>query len=70
MVITESGLGDGFRPGVASDEQMAGDFAWFTNEMRQDPYMIGQAAFGLFDGTGAWDRFDLTGTSVLKLLPS
>jgi hypothetical protein len=69
MVITESGLGDGFRPGVASDDQMASDFAWFTGEMRKDQYMIGQAAFGIFDGTGSWGRFDLTDTGVLKLLP-
>jgi hypothetical protein len=69
MVMTESGLGDGFRNGVASDEQMATDFAWFTRELRQDSYVIGQAAFGLFDDTGAWDRFELTDSNVPKLVP-
>lgn len=69
MVLTESGLGDGFRQGIASDEQMAADFAWLTAELRKDPYVIGQAAFGLFDATGAWPRFDLTGTAVTGLLP-
>jgi hypothetical protein len=64
MVITESGLGDGFRPGVATDDEMSEDFVWFTRELQKDPYVIGHAAFGLFDSTGAWDRFELTGTLV------
>jgi hypothetical protein len=64
MVITESGLGDGFRPGVATDDEMSEDFVWFTRELQRDAYVIGHAAFGLFDATGAWDRFELTGTLV------
>jgi hypothetical protein len=70
MVFTESGLGDGFRGGIASDEQMAEDFAWFTRELQRDPYVIGQAAFGLFNATGAWDRFELTDSNVPKLVPA
>jgi len=69
MVITESGLGDGFREGITTDEHMADDFGWFTGELRKDPYMVGQAAFGVFDATGAWPKFDLTDSAVLKLLP-
>ncbi|HEV8633116.1 MAG TPA: hypothetical protein VG370_02575 [Chloroflexota bacterium] len=69
IVLTESGLGDGFRNGVASDEQMAEDFAWFTRELQRDPYVVGQAAFGLFDAAGAWDRFELTDSNVPKLVP-
>jgi hypothetical protein len=70
MVLTETGLGDGFRPSVATDDQMAADYAWLTEEMRKDPYVIGQAAFGIFDATGAWPKFDLTESSVPRLLPS
>ncbi|HZR00892.1 MAG TPA: hypothetical protein VFC93_18975 [Chloroflexota bacterium] len=69
MVITESGVGDGFRLGVASGEQMAAGFAWFTSELRKDPYMIGQAAFGLFDSTGPWAAYDLTDTGVIDVTP-
>lgn len=47
MVITESGLGDGWRDFSSPDGQAA-DFAWFTDELHRDPYMIGHAAFGLF----------------------
>jgi hypothetical protein len=68
MVFTESGLGDGFRKGIASDEQMADDFVWFTRELAKDPYVIGHAAFGLFSGTGAWDRFELTDSNVPRLV--
>lgn len=67
MVVTESGLGDGFG-GVATEDEMAADFAWFTRELQKDPYMIGHASFGLFNGTGAWDRFELTGTQVPGLV--
>lgn len=70
FVITESGLGDGFRPGISSDEEMAQGFAWFTQELRKDPYMIGQAAFGIFDDRDEiWTGFDLSGTAVLRLVP-
>jgi hypothetical protein len=69
MVLTESGLGDGWRQGIASDDSMANDFAWLSGELRKDPYVIGQAAFGFFDDTGAWPKFDLTASSVARLLP-
>ena len=69
MVITESGLGDGFREGQATDEQMANGYVWFTRELSKDSYMIGHAVFGLFDATGNWARFDLTETSVARLVP-
>lgn len=48
---------------------MAAGFAWFTSELRKDPYMIGQAAFGLFDSTGPWAAYDLTDTGVIDVTP-
>lgn len=68
MVITESGLADGWR-GRISEEQMAEEFIWFTNELERDPYVIGHAAFGLFahDDHG-WRQFDLRGTLILFLM--
>src|SRR5687767_12290692 len=36
MVITESGLGDGFRPNVTNDDEMSEDFVWFTRELQKD----------------------------------
>jgi len=70
MVITESGLGDGFGPVRVTDEEMAEQFAWFTRELQRDPYMIGHAAFGLFNLTGDWAGFELTGTKIPDLVRS
>jgi hypothetical protein len=69
MVITESGLGDGFRPHYATEEQIAADFAWFTQELQKDPYMIGHTAFGYFAQTGAWNAFELSGTTIVRTVP-
>ncbi|TAK25659.1 MAG: hypothetical protein EPO26_02340 [Chloroflexota bacterium] len=67
MIITESGLGDGFRPGLIDDDTMAREFAWFSRELMKDAYVIGHAAFGLFDTRGDWPRFELTDTQVPRL---
>ncbi|HZR00420.1 MAG TPA: hypothetical protein VFC93_16580 [Chloroflexota bacterium] len=64
MVITESGLGNGWR-GLIGGDAMAADFAWFTSELAKDPYVIGHASFGLFGDDEKWRAFDLHGTEVL-----
>jgi hypothetical protein len=69
MVITESGVGNGFRSARLTDEQMADGFVWLTRELRRDPYMIGQAVFGVFDETGAWPDYDITNTGVVDGVP-
>jgi hypothetical protein len=63
MVITESGLGDGWH-GRVDDVRMVEDLFWFTDELEKDPYVVGHAAYGLF-GDGSWPAFDLRGTDVL-----
>jgi hypothetical protein len=67
MVITESGLGDGWR-GRTTEEAMAADFAWFTEELNKDPYVIGHASFGVFGNDDRWRAFDLRGTELLATL--
>ncbi len=69
MVITESGLWDGWK-GLIQAHEMAEEFAWFTRELEKDHYMIGHAAFGLFGDGGRWEKFDLLFTPVLELLGS
>jgi hypothetical protein len=65
MVITESGLGDGWL-GRVDDVIMAEEFFWFTDELQQDRYVIGHAAYGLFGGVaGDWRNFELRATDVL-----
>jgi hypothetical protein len=66
MILTETGLWDGWR-GVVSDVQMAADFIWLTRELERDPYVIGQAAFGIF-GNGTWRAFDLHDSAIPSLL--
>ncbi|HEY3081226.1 MAG TPA: hypothetical protein VGM69_15135 [Chloroflexota bacterium] len=66
MVITESGLGDGWL-GRVDDVIMAEEFFWFTDELQKDKYVIGHAAYGLFGGvTGLWKNFELRATDVLN----
>lgn len=66
MVITESGLGDGWLNRV-DDVQMAEDFFWFTDEMEKDPYVVGHASYGLFGVAGEeWRHFDMRGTDILN----
>lgn len=67
MVITESGLWDGWL-GVVPAEAMAEDFAWYTRELERDDYVVGQAAFGLFGDGGRWERFDLLFTPILEIM--
>lgn len=66
MVITESGLGDGWN-GYVSEDEMTEDFIWFTDELYRDPYVIGHAAYGIF-GDGTWKTFDMNHTSILRRL--
>jgi hypothetical protein len=66
-VVTESGLGDGWR-GRVDEAAMADDFAWFTEELEKDPYMIGHASFGVFGNDDRWRSFDLRGTDLLARL--
>jgi hypothetical protein len=69
MVITESGLAEGFQLEGITDEAYADGMAWFTRELQSDPYMIGHAVFGLFDATGAWTDHDITESALIELLP-
>jgi hypothetical protein len=65
MVMTESGLGDGWH-GRVDDVQMAEEFFWFTDELEKDPYVIGHAAYGLFGGLDQrWKAFEMKGTDIL-----
>ena len=66
MIITESGLWDGWR-GKISSEKMADEFMWLTNELNRDDYVIGHAIFGLF-GNENWKQFDLLDEPVLDYL--
>jgi hypothetical protein len=67
MVITESGLGDGWR-GRVDDVRMVEDFFWFTDEMYKDPYVLGHAAYGLFGGVADrdWGTFEMRATDILN----
>jgi 2,4-dienoyl-CoA reductase-like NADH-dependent reductase (Old Yellow Enzyme family) len=69
IVITESGLADGYRADGMTDEETAEGLVWFTRELQRDPYVIGHATFGLFDATGAWPQHDLTDSAVPDLVP-
>ena len=64
MVITESGLGDGWHSRV-DDVIMTEEYFWFTDELEKDAYMIGHASYGLF-GDGTWKPFDMRGTDILN----
>ena len=61
MVITESGLGDGWRGRARTTPAMAADFAWFTDELqkRRLGHHSGHASFGLFGNDDRWRAFDL-----------
>ena len=64
FILTETGLWDGWR-GYTSEEAMAEDFNWLSDEMEKDPYVIGQAIFALF-GDSRWKDFEIAGTSILE----
>ncbi len=66
MVVTEVGLGHGWR-GHVSEEAMAAEFIWLADEMKKDPYMIGMAIFGIFAGSD-WHEFDIKGSRIVDLL--
>jgi hypothetical protein len=66
IVITESGLGDGWL-GRVDDVIMAEELFWFTDELHRDDYVVGHAAYGLFGGVdGMWKSFELRATDVLN----
>jgi hypothetical protein len=66
VVLTESGLGDGWL-GRVDDVIMAEELFWFTDELHRDPYVVGHAAYGLFGGVdGMWRGFELRATDVLN----
>jgi hypothetical protein len=66
MVITESGLGDGWQ-GRVDDVRMVEDFFWFTDELHRDAYVLGHAAYGLFGGVaGEWRMFEMRATDILN----
>jgi len=62
FILTETGLWDGWR-GLVSEEKMAHDFMWLSDEMDKDDYIEGQAIFGIF-GRDEWESFDVMGTSL------
>jgi hypothetical protein len=64
MVITESGMGDGWL-GRVDDAVMADDFFWLTDELYRDPYVIGHCAYGIWGNDAMWKAFDLRGTDIL-----
>lgn len=66
MVITEVGLGNGWR-GHVSEEAMAREFRWLADEMEKDPYVIGMAIFGIFAGSD-WYEFNIKGSRIVDLL--
>lgn len=62
FVLTETGLWEGWR-GYLSEESMAREFMWLSDEMDKDDYVLGQAIFGIFD-RDEWSSFDILGTTV------
>jgi len=66
FVLTETGLWEGWR-GYLSDEAMAREFMWLSDELDKDDYVLGQAVFGIFD-RDEWAAFDILGTSVPERL--
>lgn len=66
MVVTEVGLGYGWR-GHVSEDTMSAEFIWLADEMEKDPYMIGMAIFGIFTGSD-WHEFNIKGSRIVDLL--
>lgn len=62
FILTETGLWEGWR-GFVSEDQMASDFMWLSDEMDKDDYITGQTIFGIFD-RDEWKSFDLLGTGL------
>lgn len=62
FILTETGLWEGWR-GYVSEERMAREFIWLSDEMDKDDYVLGQAIFGIFD-RDEWQSFDILGTSL------
>lgn len=62
FVLTETGLWDGWR-GYVSEDNMAREFMWLSNEMDKDSYMLGQAVFGIF-GRDEWRTFEIMGSTL------
>lgn len=66
MVLTEVGLGPGWR-GKVSEEAMANDFMWLADELEKDSYVKGMAIFGIFDSEHWWD-FNIKDTRIIDLI--
>lgn len=70
FILTESGLSDGWR-GQQTEEAAAADFIWLTSELDKDPYVIGQAAFGLFlPANERWRNYNVAGTIIEQIVGS
>lgn len=66
MVLTEVGLGPGWR-GKVSEEAMAEDFMWLADELEKDPYVIGMAIYGIFEHD-KWFDFNIKNTRIIDLI--
>lgn len=62
FVLTETGLWEGWR-GYVSEENIAREFIWLSDQLDKDDYVLGQAIYGIF-GRDEWQSFDIMGTSV------
>ena len=58
VILTETGHGGGWRNKIGHYE-VAEDFLWLTRQIEQDDYVVGHAAFGLFEDGGNWGEFNL-----------
>lgn len=68
FILTETGLSDGWR-GQETEDAAAADFIWLTSELDKDPYVIGQAAFGLFlPDNDRWKSFNVAGTLIEQIV--
>ncbi len=63
MILTETGLADGWR-GITTEDSMGTDFIWLADELDKDPYVRGMAVFGLFPPASPWERYNLANSSL------
>lgn len=68
FILTETGLSDGWR-GQQTEEAAAADFIWLTSELDKDPYVLGQATFGLFlPDNERWKNYNVAGTLIEQIV--
>jgi hypothetical protein len=67
IILTETGLWAGWL-GHVSEEAMARELMWLSDEMEKDNYVIGQAIYGIFDTGREWQNFDLAGSTIPEKL--